>query len=70
MCSSTTAASPLLIGPSSTTTFSWNVGVRVDFHIDGGPVMYIEARYVRFNAFAPVTVIPVQIGLRFGKERQ
>ena len=65
VCSSTTAASPLLIGSSSTTAFSWNVGAGVDFRIDGGPMMFIEARYVRFNAFVPVTVIPVQIGLRF-----
>ncbi len=65
VCSSTTAAAPLLIGSSSTTAFSWNAGAGVDFRIDGGPVMFIEARYVRFNAFVPVTVIPVQIGLRF-----
>ena len=65
VCSSTTPAAPLLIGSSSTTAFSWNVGAGVDFRIDGGAVMFIEARYVRFNAFVPVTVIPVQIGLRF-----
>jgi len=65
VCSRTVAATPLLMGESSTTAFSWNVGAGVDFRIDGGPVMFIEARYVRFNAFVPVTVIPVQIGLRF-----
>lgn len=65
VCSRTVGATPLLIGSSSTTAFSWNVGAGVDFRIDGGPEMFIEARYVRFNAFVPVTVIPVQIGLRF-----
>lgn len=65
VCSTTTAAAPLLIGSSSKTAFSWNVGAGVDFRIDRHAVMFIEARYVRFNAFLPVTVIPVQIGLRF-----
>jgi opacity protein-like surface antigen len=65
VCGRTVAATSLLSGESSTTDFSWNVGVGMDFRIDGGPVMFIEARYVHFNAFVPVTVIPVQIGLRF-----
>jgi opacity protein-like surface antigen len=65
VCSRTVAATSLLKGESSTTAFSWNVGAGVDFRIDGGPVMFIEARYVRFNAFVPAEVIPVQIGLRF-----
>ena len=65
VCSRTVAATSLLMGESSTTAFSWNVGAGVDFRIDNGPVLFIETRYVRFNAFVPVTVIPVQIGVRF-----
>lgn len=65
VCDRTIQATPLLEGQSSTTAFSWNVGAGIDLYVSPRTALFLETRYVRFNAFAPVEVIPVQIGLRF-----
>ena len=51
---------------SSETSFAWNAGAGVQFHLGGRTDLYVEGRLLNIRTDNPISVIPVSIGFRWG----
>lgn len=55
-----------IVGQRSSSGFGFNLGLGVDFEIEGGSAMFIEARYHHaFMDGVDMQIIPVQAGVRW-----
>ncbi len=56
----------VIAGEKDTTEFAWNAGLGVDFELNGGSKVYIEAKYHSAETDrASTEVIPIVIGYRW-----
>ncbi len=64
-CSYGLVPGDIVVASGSSTRFSWNAGVGVDFLMRNGQTFFIEARYQRIQTAQPTEFIPITVGLRF-----
>ncbi len=64
-CSYGLVPGDVVVASGSTTRFSWNAGVGLDFLLRNGQTFFVEARYQRIETTQPTVFVPLTVGLRF-----